>query len=117
MRRVYIAFPDISNDPGPVWMVKYYEEKYGAKIVPRYPVGTEKPLKDVKAGDMVIVVGHGNFDMTGLAVSTTKENYLKGDPDDKLTANTLALFLKHDGLPISHRFIKCATCCGGVLRV
>jgi len=120
VRWFFVPFKDYSNDPTMPGNAKRYRDKYGKDDVRVVTLGDD--LRDVKAGDMLIVAGHGlpGDDRLGVTVAELSwevNKHVIAVREDTITANDLAEKLDKQDLPHDHVFVKTISCGGAGMGV
>lgn len=111
MRYLYLPFSHYSADPSYTGTVDRYKRK-GHKVI-EHSYGW-KPLRVLKAADVLIIMGHGGSGPTSRGLISVKRVDTRGNTSyANQTFNDLAAQIESDGLPKSHNVIKSLTCYGG----
>ncbi len=111
MRYLYLPFSNYMADPSYTGTVERYKRN-GHKVI-EHSCGW-KPLRVVKATDVLIIMGHGDKGSDGRGLISVKRVDLQGNVSyADMTVIDLAAQLESDGLPKSHKLIKSLTCYGG----
>jgi hypothetical protein len=124
---IYVPFRGWEDDGGIVKQVNRNKQKYGLEVVLEGGNAKEQPLGDVKAGDLLIVVGHGlqpredaddeaeYLDENNTVYANRREaTYIKSAGQNVFkTANDLAKQMRDEGLSEDHGVIKCDMCFAG----
>jgi len=111
MKFLYLPFDEYMNDGSYTGTIKRYKKK-GHTVIESGRGW--KPLRAVKAGDVLIIMGHGEKGSGGRGTLSVKRVDLHGNESyGEKSVNDLAAQLERDGLAKSHRLIKSLTCYGG----
>jgi hypothetical protein len=110
MRYLYLPFNNYMDDQSYKGTIDRYKRK-GHKVI-EHGYGW-KPLKVLKDGDVLIIMGHGHNDPNKLGhISVKRVDTQNNTSLVSKTFNDLAAQLEGDGLPKTHRVIKSLTCYG-----
>lgn len=111
MRYLYLPFSNYMADRSFTGTVERYKRK-GHTVIEN-SCGW-KPLRVLKAGDVLIIMGHGGSGDSSRGQISVKRVDLQGNASyASKTFNDLAAQLESDGLPKSHQVVKSLTCYGG----
>lgn len=116
MRYLYLPFSNYQSDASWTGTINRYKRR-GHKVI-EHSYGW-KPLRALKAVDVLIIMGHGGKGSDDRGSLSVKRVDLQGNSTwSEMTFNDLAEQLESDGLPKNHRIVKSLTCYGsGALKL
>lgn len=114
MKYLYLPFKTFKDDIAFTGTVERYKRK-GHTVIRRshgWVNRHKKPLKVVRADDLLILMGHGGSDDHNRGDISVKQVKWGTTSLKSRTHNDLAQQLMDEGLPKTHRLIKSLTCYG-----